>query len=233
MMPMKLHPLPFHTDDVIKLMNGDIHQLCLLAKFPNRSIQKNLVSVQNSDTLPGFVSYTYLVRYTDDSGSIQLFQYDVPYKTGDFFFIRETWNHGKIDSTDDDFYPDYFFSPTPVSYDNTYYDNHPLDQFFYRADQSDFFSEVGMYWKPCTQMPLAAARTFLEITDVQMLRLQDVTLYDVLRQGFQGLDEFREHWDSHLPFYSKQLHDWMSNPAVILIDFETCAKSTLKERNIL
>ncbi|KIP13439.1 hypothetical protein KY49_680 [Burkholderia sp. MSHR3999] len=95
---------------------------------------------------------------------------------GDRLWVRETWQHC----------------------------NHPLGPYdadclvFYRADYLDDphgpdgeKSPEGKYrdWRPSIHMPRAASRITLEITDVRVERLQDISEVDAIDEGVLTLDE--------------------------------------------
>lgn len=76
--------------------------------------------------------------------------FKLPYQTGDILYVRETWSKG-------------------------------LERYIYRADYSDtekFYrngKEIEMKWKPSIHMPKEAARIWLNVTDVRVERLQEIT----------------------------------------------------------
>jgi hypothetical protein len=85
---------------------------------------------------------------------------NIPYNTGDILWVRETWL--KAD-----------------------------DGFHYKAnatlDSEELRKAYGYKWRPSIFMPREAARIFLEITDVRIERLQDITESDARAEGFNCL----------------------------------------------
>ena len=83
-----------------------------------------------------------------------------PYQQGDILYVRETW----------------------------YKDS---GRYMYRADYSKkekFYrngKEIQMKWHPSIHMPKEAARIWLEVTDVRVERLQDITEEQVEAEGFE------------------------------------------------
>lgn len=114
--------------------------------------------------------------------------------------------------------------------------------YIYRADgETDWVDDDGSptdasYWKPSIHMPRWASRILLEITDIRVERMQDITLEGALAEGapqytsstklhreFIPEDKgcyragFREFWDS---LNEKRGFGWDANPWVWLIGFK-------------
>jgi hypothetical protein len=82
-------------------------------------------------------------------------------------------------------------------------------------------------WKPSIHMPRAASRITLEITDVWVERLNDISEKDAMAEGLEsfcpGLDyprhelrtAFQNLWDS-----DNKKHPWASNPWVWVLEFK-------------
>jgi hypothetical protein len=98
----------------------------------------------------------------------------------------------------------------------------------YRADESndDFFK-----WKSPLFMPRWASRITLELTEVRIERLQDITAGDCVKEGVYPHDvgddfhaaitaiaAFRNLWDSLYP--DKPAKRWESNPWVWVLEFK-------------
>lgn len=87
-------------------------------------------------------------------------------------------------------------------------------------------------WRPSIHMPRWAPRITLEVLDVRVERLQEITSADAIREGVRPhantqtidcetrdpRDDFRDLWDS---INAKRGHPWESNPWVWRIEFET------------
>lgn len=116
--------------------------------------------------------------------------FSCPYgKKGDILWVRETWAETvNVNQLDD-------WPGRP----NLKLDEEPEDNYkciIYRADgewswcDDDGFSTERSYWKPSIFMPKAACRIFLEITDVRVERLQDISEEDCISEGILPVESF-------------------------------------------
>ena len=130
------------------------------------------------------------------------------YKVGDILWVREMWAE--------------------------YYDPHdyPFDPIFaYKADNN----AKPKRWKPSIHMPKAACRLFLQITDVRVERLKDISEEDAIAEGVeQNRDgSWRDYIEpNQLPqdcarasFISLWMkingpESWESNPWVWVVSFK-------------
>ena len=115
----------------------------------------------------------------------------------------------------------------------------------YRADHIDPKGDGPanpIKWKPSIYMPKEIARIWLEVTNVRVERLQEITEEDARREGFEPIPcdcsnrgafgctdcmntgvtepamlEFIDTWDS---IYSKRGYGWDTNPWVWVIEFK-------------
>lgn len=83
--------------------------------------------------------------------------------------------------------------------------------------------------------PKSAARIWLQVTDVRVERLQDITnkqakmegvtyTIDYKNQGYDARYAFAELWDSTIKKPDIDLYGWGANPWVWVIEFERCDK---------
>ena len=97
---------------------------------------------------------------------------------------------------------------------------------YYRADEPKPFL-YSTLWRPSIHMPRAASRILLEITDVRVERLKEITVADCFCEGlwiendgsakayYSAWNEFRRLWKStHGP------ESWAQNPWVWVITFK-------------
>ncbi|MBF0675544.1 hypothetical protein [Pseudomonas sp.] len=158
---------------------------------------------------------------------------------GDRLWVRETW--GVISHAWDeqgnmvDWSPDRPATPIrELPFGQGYYSGHAI----YAADgpmewagDDDGGGEPRSAWKPSIHMPRAASRILLEITDVRIERLQDITYEDAVAEGvyrdssrvWTATDEggachkypepaFRDLWQT-------TGGDWDANPWVWVVEF--------------
>lgn len=146
-----------------------------------------------------------------------------PYgKKGDRLWVRETFgNH---------------------CYDD---ENSNATYFMYRADYPDgakgYWHEPEQInwcdfprWRPSIHMPREAARIILEIDEIRVERVQDITLGDIAAEGNPNLPKEKEEWIGNLPelqkefnwfidlwnkINSKRGYGWDQNPWVWVVKF--------------
>jgi len=104
------------------------------------------------------------IRYTED----------MPYEKGMILWARETWLKGcEWDGN----------SPRPE--DQLYYKADGVAQKleWYDEDKEDGIRPNGPRWKPSIHMPKSAARIWLEITNIRVERVQDISEEDAKAEG--------------------------------------------------
>lgn len=92
--------------------------------------------------------------------------------------------------------------------------------YIYKADED----ATPLKWRPSIHMPKEAARIWLEVTDVRVERLQEITYDDCLSEGMwdygtdvDTLAAFQELWQS---LNAKKGYGWDENPWVWVISFK-------------
>lgn len=123
-----------------------------------------------------------------------------PYgQPGDRLWVRETWWHPRATEAH-------------------------IDNVAYRADGEMPCHLVETNWRPSIHMPRWASRILLEVTDVRVERVQDISEADVQAEGCTGSPFgpmgdavlFPRVWDS---INAKRGHDWDTNPWVWVVSF--------------
>ncbi len=138
---------------------------------------------------------------------------------GDRIWVRETFQGPLFDF---DLMDSYCKDPTPFERPEFCVykaDGAPAPE-FYDADD-----ELHCRWRPSIHMPRWASRILLEITNVRVERLQEITLGDICKEIGCGLYDFRpathgfqaweELWQS---IYGED--SWKANPWVWVIEFK-------------
>jgi hypothetical protein len=140
---------------------------------------------------------------------------------GDRLWVRETFY------CDDVFAGDYSHGDEEQWRRETYYraDGELHDQM---AEMTEDDPSAGRsYWRPSIHMPRWASRLTLEITDVRVERLQDISEADALAEGVDPLEwsggpanesaraAFRELWES----LNAHRAPWSSSPWVWVLSF--------------
>ena len=137
-----------------------------------------------------------------------------PYgKPSDRLWVRETWQALTEPN------PSYLIAEKPQ----------PGDDIRYRATEPETWIPA-LPWRPSIHMPRWACRLVLEITDVRVERLQDISRQDALAEGidmsapqvaslveeYRPVIAFAGLWES----INAKRAPWKSNPWVWVIEFE-------------
>jgi hypothetical protein len=136
-----------------------------------------------------------------------------PYgQPGDLLWVRETWAKNEV---------------YPIR-------DREAGDYIYKADLAkDGRTKYAATWKPSIHMPKWAARLFLEITDIRVERVQDISEEDAEKEGAEemfvnplNLGDKRKSfifgftclWDS---INAKRGYSWDNNPWVWVIGFRS------------
>ncbi|WP_288099814.1 hypothetical protein [Pseudomonas sp.] len=165
--------------------------------------------------------------------------YFCPYgQPDDRLWVRETWGvishdfdeHGNMI----DWEPDRPASPIrEMRFGQGYYSGHVI----YRADgevawagDDDGGGDDRSAWKPSIHMPRVASRILLEITDVRVERLQDISRADIRAEGLQcppelASDDVSPNYRDWYPAAWRELWEstggsWDANPWVWVVEFK-------------
>lgn len=122
---------------------------------------------------------------------------------GDRLWVRETWKFNDFETDPD--YPAFCKDAKP--------------KYIY-AEDSKFYGghyEEMKPWKSPLFMPKEASRITLEITNIDVQRVQDITPADARREGFVDVEAFRDGWDKIHKNCPERL--WDESPWVWVIEF--------------
>ena len=156
-------------------------------------------------------------------------QWNPPYHTDDVLYIRETWTEecGK-----------YYYR---ADYDSDYLDpcetlsgGYPASCRNHPGCDGCMTTSTRIHWRPSIHMPKEAARIWLEVTNVRVERLRDITGLSVQKEGievepnecagkFDFVSElfflFQRLWDSTVKKSDLDRYGWDANPYVFVIEF--------------
>lgn len=150
-----------------------------------------------------------------------------PYKIGDILYVRETWgiqsmkNYGKRVK--------FLFKAEP---------NKELKEVALSESRYDDMLKYSFKngWQPSLFMPREAARIFLEVTNVKVERLQDITTEGCFNEGIKydynsqnnEFDTFAELWNSTIKKNELDMYSWNTNPWVWVIEFKRLERKISK-----
>lgn len=146
-----------------------------------------------------YESWPHKMKCYANDGRVRAYKIE-KYKIGQNLWVRETWN-------------------------DTFGDN-----VLYKADGGSSI-EVGYSkepkWRPSICMPRKYARIFLEVINVRVERVQNITIGEAIREGTptyfdrgnsDPVDAFSILWDS---INKKRGYGWDTNPWVWVVEFRS------------
>lgn len=162
-MTVKQRPILFSTEMVKALLAGNKTQTRRIVK---EKIERVIVGAD----------YAYADKLIPDYGFVDENYNEInpldfcPYgEVGDILYVRETW------------------AKVYLAYANEYLFIHKADPEWERAEE---ICEEWKGWNSSTYMPKKAARIWLEITDIRVERLQDISEQDAIAEGIQVIPVF-------------------------------------------
>lgn len=224
---MSVKPILFNTEMVRAILDG--------RKSCTRRIVKGFIP---NNAVWGYTAFTpkgrISCRGTFADGYGEKF-FKPPYQPGDILYIRETWESFECWNCDGDERGNCPKEPKKSVLDKT------CGCYMYRA--TDEISGDAK-WHPSIHMPKEAARIWLEVTNVRVERLKDITGFSVQKEGievepnecagkFDFISElfflFQRLWDSTVKKSDLDRYGWNANPWVWVIEFERCEKPESEE----
>jgi hypothetical protein len=218
---MKEHPIIFSTPMVKSIMEGRKTQTRRIVKP-----QPDDSGLWNDDKFPRFVDsdlegWNGTVEETGESK-----QFKCPYgQPGDLLWVRETFQHTRVLNL------------------------HPTDEnygYVYKADGQPWKDYEGWTWRPSIYMPKAATRIWLQVKEIRVERLQEISeenaksegILPLLASSMQLSTQGQLYFDYSKPkqFFNEGLppfwsfnslwcsinghENWDSNPWVWVVEFE-------------
>lgn len=213
---MKERPILFNAEMVKAILEGRKTQTSRLLKVQPPVADKKIMPLYQVEPMPKVTEVSFhevLENNIPHCSSIS--RCKCPFgKIGDHLWVRETFLH--IDDTEDKLdgmgSQTYYKASTDTKSDRAYMEKH------------------GLKWKPSIHMPRSACRLVLEITNVRVERLQDITKEDAKAEGFDysthpsaiemgyaigAKTNFRFTWEE---IYGQS--SWNQNPWVWVVEFK-------------
>lgn len=161
---------------------------------------------------PYYVETDGRLLYMDECGEYHPMENKCPYgKPGTRLWVRETWASW-CDECDNN---------QGTGYDDATCGHGDCNRYAYKADNKGC---PGGKWRPSIHMPKEAARIWLEVTNVRVERLQEITYDDCLREGLwdygtdvDTLAAFQDLWQK---LNAKRGYGWEVNPWVWAVEFK-------------
>ena len=154
---------------------------------------------------PKFIGAPNVPFKTDDANPKGII--NCPYgKVGDRLWVRETVFFETFHQQSDEELERDGFNPN-------------IGVWVYRADNHDY-PTITANWTSPLFMPRIASRITLEITDIRVERVQDITEEDAIAEGVESFNTVASYsylWDS---LNAKRGYPWESNPWVWVISFK-------------
>ena len=211
-------PILFNTEMVQAIQAGRKTQTRRVMKLKYKDNEAGFQILTNKHD----GKFAYAEYYDEDETPTRMIT--PPCMPGSILWVRETW--GKL--TECNVYPPY----EPEE-----------ERFIYRADIGDP-DHFQAKWHPSIHMPKEAARIFLQVKDVRVERLLDITEEDAVREGcYAGYkspptplsdpnetyvntakDHFCFVWEATVKPADWDVYGINGNPWVWVIEFERCEK---------
>lgn len=98
-------------------------------------------------------------------------------------------------------------------------------------------------WRPSIHMPREAARIFLQVTDVRVERLHEITVKKAQKEGFSSFGiagsfpwnpaimSFQKAWNNTVKPADRAIYGWDANPWCWIIEFERISKEDAEKCN--
>lgn len=215
---MPIKPILFNTEMVRAILDG--RKSCT-RRIVKGFIPNNAVWEYTAFTPKGCIS----CRGTFADGYGEKF-FKPPYQPGDILYIRETWERFECWNCDGDERGNCPKEPKKSVLDKT------CGCYMYRA--TDEISGDAK-WHPSIHMPKEAARIWLEVTNVRVERLWEISADGIRNEGLSSaavhcgdmeiaLKEWEKLWNSIIPKKDIDRYGWQANPWVWVIEFERCEK---------
>lgn len=205
------------------LFNGPMVQAILAGrKTQTRRVVPGKYDSANWDWDPKDINYGPFLQ--DEYGEWHKVSECLSWQPGDMLWVRETWKCTRYNS-----YDGY------LGYEVEFKDG---TRKYFEFEDNERFHQFGNYalkkgWQSSLFMPREACRLWLEVGNVRVQRLQDISEDDAIAEGEPGYHHremgfiparhmYRKLWDT---LNEKRGHGWDTNPWVAAIEFRRIAES--------
>lgn len=216
---MKERPIIFSGEMVRAILDG--------RKTMTRRVVKNVCDiVQDWDKNDKSYGPFFEDEYGDSHKTIELYPYGLP---GDRLWVRESF--WLVDSPYSPDWPQLLYEDEFEKYQDYDWVKGQSDEFWSSRLWEYYIKKQPAYGhKPSIHMPRWASRITLEITDVRVERVQEISIGDAFAEGVMGYERgdgpwedpfavptFRDTWNS---INEKRGYGWEVNPWVWVIEFK-------------
>lgn len=229
---MAIKPILFNTEMVRAILDG--RKSCT-RRVVKKYIPQDAQFGYTAFTPDGAISCRGIFETSRPGYGEKFFK--LPYRTGDILYVRETWcRYGKLDDFDQviEGTEKYYYAADGAN-------PTPYNQFLVQRNGYDEYNDTPV-WHPSIHMPREAARLWLNVTDVKVERLQEITEDGAESEGaidsrgfilspdneYNRMHTAREHfteiWNSTIKGSDLDRYGWDANPWVWVIEFERCEK---------
>lgn len=152
---MEERPILFNDEMVRAILDGRKTQTRRIVKAP---VLSKVVPPRHIKNVEDNI-WEFEWRQTGDCNTVGSFQIKCPYgKSGDRLWVREA-----------------FSGPHRLA--------HSKNEYVYRATNHLLDIPFKGHWKPSIYMPRVASRINLEVTNVRVERIQDISIEDIMAEG--------------------------------------------------
>lgn len=215
---IKERPILFSAPMVRAILEGRK----TVTRRPVKAIKAHADGFMMLDHGKGWWPYNAFGDFASDHEGME-YPIACPYgKPGDRLWVRETWycDHFEVQQGP------YLRPADMLDLDRSREDG----ELVYTADGLTPYEQEQPVWKPSIHMPRWASRILLEVTDVRVERLQDISRADIRAEGLQcppelASDDVSPNYRDWYPAAWRELlestgGDWDANPWVWVVSFK-------------
>lgn len=233
---MRERPIIFNTEMVKAILDGRktvTRRPVTFKEGNNHGVSRDCYSSDGYDVIYG----RGVKKQPFDSPERIKWFFKCPFgQIGDRLYVRETWCHGVVRNDGDYEHPESDYIDQDGSSDDTVlYYQEMLDEGI--LDDEDL--DCRAKWKPSIHMQKKHARIWLEVTDIRVERVQDITEEQVDKEGctfvsgglFRGsrrkngcLSGHSTSISAFSSIWNSIYNNWSDNPWVWVIEFKRIEK---------